>query len=278
MEADPTARRPAQFYRCPRCKSALVEVHGGLRCAACGSVFPVVDDIAEFLSGELSASSDPQLRRMRFIDKMAGLYETPLWYPVVMRLYGGLRAPLLPQLIGAIANILAPVRGSVLDAACGPATFGRKIASPEREVWGIDVSVGMLRQGAAYAARENVANLHLARARVEALPFADASFDAVICCGSLHLFTDTVAALKEMARTMKAGAIFASFTFTPGDGGLLKYDSFRRWSRERHGLHVFALEELRRDLTSTDFEDIRPEIAGSVVTFSARKRASQRLP
>ena len=89
----------------------------------------------------------------------------------------------------------------------------------------------MLRQGAAYAAAEGVANLHFARARVEALPFADARFDGAVCCGSLHLFADTVAALNEMARTMKPGAILASFTFTPGDGGLLKYPAFRRRSR-----------------------------------------------
>ncbi|MGA2494885.1 MAG: methyltransferase domain-containing protein [Roseiarcus sp.] len=111
-------------------------------------------------------------------------------------------------------------------------------------------------------------------ARVEALPFGDASFDAVVCCGSLHLFTDTVAALKEMARVMKLGAVLATFTFTAGEGGLLKYESFRRWSRDRHGLHVFALDDLSRDLTSSGFEDFQPEVVGSVLTFSARKRPS----
>ena len=114
--------------------------------------------------------------------------------------------------------------------------------------------------------------LHFARARVEALPFRDASFDAVICCGSLHLFADTVAALQEMARAMKPGAALAAFTFTAGAGGLLKYEGFRRRSRDRHGLHVFALDDLRRDLTSSGFDDFQPKVVGSVLTFSARKR------
>ena len=160
----------------------------------------------------------------------------------------------------------------MLDVACGPGTFGRKIASPAREVWGIDVSRGMLRQGAVYAAAERISNLHFARARVEALPFRDASFDAVICCGSLHLFADTVAALQEMARAMKPGAALAAFTFTAGAGGLLKYEGFRRRSRDRHGLHVFALDDLSRDLTSSGFDDFQPKVVGSVLTFSARKR------
>ena len=271
---DASLHSPAPFYACPNCRSPLIEADERLRCAACDSVFPVIDDIPEFIAGDLSASPDPQLRRMRFIDRMAGVYESQLWYSVVMKVYGGLRAPLLPQLVRSVSDILDPVRGRVLDVACGPGTFGRRIASPAKDVWGVDVSRGMLRQGAAYAAAERIANLHFARARVEALPFGDACFDGVICCGSLHLFADTLAALREMARVMKPAATLASFTFTHGDGGLLRYEGFRRWSRDRHGLHVFERDELGRALTESGFEDFRPEVAGSVVTFSARKRPS----
>jgi SAM-dependent methyltransferase len=274
MNVGATRLPPALFYACPTCRSPLVEDDERLRCLACDSVFSVVDDIPEFIAGDLSASPDPQLRRMRFIDRMANLYESQLWYPVVMKVYGGLRAPLLPRLIRSVSDILHPVHGRILDVACGPGTFGRRIASPTKEVWGIDVSRGMLRQGAAYAEAERIANLQFARARVEALAFGDACFDGVICCGSLHLFADTRAALQEIARVMKPEAVLASFTFTVGDGGLLKYEGFRRWSRDRHGLHVFELDELNRPLRSAGFEDFRPEVA--VVTFSARKRVRDR--
>jgi hypothetical protein len=79
-----------------------------------------------------------------------------------------------------------------------------------------------------------------------------------------------------MARLMKPGAVLATVSFTAGDDGLLKYERFRRWSRDRHGLHVFALDELSRDLTSSGFEEFQPEVAGSILTFSARKRPSDR--
>ena len=268
--------RADAIYACPTCKSPLDAADGALLCAACGRAYPLDDDIPQFIAGGLSESPDPQLRRMRFIDRMAGLYESQLWYPLVMKAYGGAQAPLLPALVDWIAKALAPVRGRALDVACGPGTFGRRVATPDRAVWGIDVSRGMLRQGAAYAAAGGVANLHFARARVEALPFGDAAFDAVVCCGSLHLFADTLVALKEMARVAKPGAPLASFTFTPGTGGLLRFERFRRWSSARHGLHVFALDDLRRDLTSAGFEDFRPEVAGSVLLFSARRRAPDR--
>jgi ubiquinone/menaquinone biosynthesis C-methylase UbiE len=114
--------------------------------------------------------------------------------------------------------------------------------------------------------------VHFARARVESLPFNDDCFDATICCGSLHLFTDTVTALREMARVMKPGAILAVFTFTAGRIGILKYRWVREWSRRKHGLHVFSLSEMEQYLATSGFEDIQPQVTGSVLTFSARKR------
>ena len=76
---------------------------------------------------------------------------------------------------------------------------------------------------------------------------------------------------------MKPGAILAAFTFTPGEGGLLKYESFRRRSRARQGLHVFTLDELGGDLTASGFADFQPHVAGSVVVFSARRRSHERV-
>jgi ubiquinone/menaquinone biosynthesis C-methylase UbiE len=114
--------------------------------------------------------------------------------------------------------------------------------------------------------------VHFARARVEALPFQDGLLDATLCCGSLHLFTDTVTALREMARVMKPGATLAVFTLTAGRGGILKYRRLREWSRREQGLHVFELSEMKQDPTVSGFEDFQPEVADSVLTFSARKQ------
>ena len=140
-----------------------------------------------------------------------------------------------------------------------------------REVFGVDVSMGMLRQGLAYVAEEGTGNMHFARARVEALPFENGLFDAVLCCGSLHLFADTVTALREMARVMKPSAILSVFTFAAGRGGILKFRRVREWSFKNHGLHVFELSEMEQYLTASGFKDFQPEISGSTLTFSARK-------
>jgi ubiquinone/menaquinone biosynthesis C-methylase UbiE len=211
---------------------------------------------------------------MRFIDRMAGIYESKLWYPIVLNLYGGLHSPSLAQLVSTVIQKVQSTEGRVLDVACGPGTYGRRVASSSKEVFGIDVSMGMLRQGAAYVAQEGTPNVRFARARVEALPFDDSVFNAALCCGSLHLFTDTVIALREMARVMKPGAILSVFTFAAGDGGILKFRWVREWSRKNHGLHVFDLSQMEQYLTASGFKDFQPELSGSILTFSARKQAA----
>ena len=245
-----------------------------LRCPTCSQAYPIREGIPDFILEELSQSGDPVLRRMRFIDRMARIYETRLWYPIVLNLYGGFHSPSLAQLVSTVTQKVQSTEGRVLDVACGPGTFGRRIASPSKEVFGIDVSMGMLRQGAAYITKEGTPNVHFARARVEALPFEDGIFDAALCCGSLHLFAHTVVALCEMARVMKPGGILSVFTFAAGRSGILKFRRVREWSLSHHGLHVFDLPEMEQHLTASGFKDFQPEIAGSILTFSARKQAA----
>lgn len=259
------------IYACPVCKRLLRQEEEAFRCSACCHAYPIRENIPDFLGEELSQSKDPELRRMRFIDRMARIYETRLWYPLVLNVYGGFRSASLAQLIGRISQNVQSIQGRVIDIACGPGTYGRRIASPLKEVFGIDVSMGMLQQGAAYIANEGIPNMHFARARVEALPFEDGMFDAALCCGSLHLFTDTVVALREIARVMKPGAILSVFTFTAGRRGILKFRRMRERVR-RIGLHAFELPELEQYLTASGFTDFQPEVSGSILTFSARKK------
>lgn len=260
-------------YRCPTCKGLLRQEAAVLRCLTCPKEFPIYDGIPDFVLEELSKSADPVLRRMRFIDRMAGIYESRLWYPLVLNLYGGMQSPSLTQLVSSVTQKLQATNGRVLDVACGPGTYGRRIASDTKEVFGIDVSMGMLRQGLAYVEQAGNSHMHFTRARVEALPFPDAYFDAVLCCGSLHLFADTVVALREMARAMKPGAILSVFTFAAGQGGILKYRRVREWGWKKYELHVFEPKEMERYLNASGFGEYQPEIAGSIFTFSARKRA-----
>ena len=201
----------------------------------------------------------------------AAVYESKLWYPLVLNLFGGFGCITLPQLIGIVREMVGSVAGRVLDVASGPGTFGRRLASPSRRVYGIDISTGMLARGAACAKRERIANVCFARALAEALPFANEVFDAALCCGSLHLFPDTVAALCEIARTLKPGARLIVVSLCAGSAGLLRFPRVCVRLRRR-GLRVFVIPELESELAQAGFFMFRPATYGSILTFSACKR------
>ena len=86
----------------------------------------------------------------------------------------------------------------VLDVACGTGIVSTRI-SPDCKVTGIDVNEGML----AVARRNTKIDWHLGSA-IE-LPFADGSFDVVLCQQGLQYFPDRTASVKEMARVLSPG-------------------------------------------------------------------------
>jgi SAM-dependent methyltransferase len=130
--------------------------------------------------------------------------------------------------------------------------------------------MSMLRRGAQYVEREHIPNMHFARATVEALPFRAALFDAAICAGSLNHFSDVVLVLREIGRTMKAGAPLAVMCFARINSGLMKYKRIRDRA-ERGGGHVYSVADLERCVAEAGFADFRPHAYGSIVVFSARK-------
>jgi ubiquinone/menaquinone biosynthesis C-methylase UbiE len=127
----------------------------------------------------------------------------------------------------------------------------------------------MLQLGLAYARRDRLSNVHFARAQVEALPFRPATFDAAICGGALHLFPDTVAALRQIARALQPGAPLAVTTFIAGDGGILKYRRVREHIHAEHRMHIFELPELQGYLAEAGFTGFEPRLFGSFVVFRA---------
>jgi SAM-dependent methyltransferase len=259
------------FYVCPSCKNHLEMGKDALHCQMCKVAYPIVDNIPDFILEDLSQNDNPTLRGVKSIDRLARIYESKWWYPLVLNLYGGRGCISLEQLLDFVGKIMEPATGRILDVACGPGTFGRRVASPSKTVYGIDISMGMLQQGLLYTQEEHIPNAHFARAKVEKLPFGDQSFDGAICCGSLHLFADTVVALQETSRTLKAGALLAVFTFAAGDAGILRFRRIREHVRQDHGVHIFEIPELEQYLNEAEFEMFESTMYGSVLTFSARK-------
>jgi SAM-dependent methyltransferase len=262
-----------ELYVCPSCKGPLQAQAAALRCPACEREYPIANDIPDFLLVRPEQSPNPILRDITKVGSWARLYETALWYPVVLAMYGGWGALTFKEIIAYVRKNILPVQGLVLDVATGTATYGRRVASAGRAVYGIDISLDMMAVGQDYVRREGVTDMRFARADVEALPFPGGVFDGCITSGSLHLFPDTLKALTEIGRTMKSGAPLVVLTFTrEWKTGIMKHEWVRRHVLARGRIRFFEVSALREFLDRAGFERFEPEPRGGVLLFTARKR------
>jgi len=92
----------------------------------------------------------------------------------------------------------------VLDAGCGGGLVARELAAAGAEVVGVDRSLGSL----GVARRAAGASFRPAQGRLERLPFAAGSFDAVVAADVLEHLPDLPAAVTELARVLAAGGSF----------------------------------------------------------------------
>jgi 2-polyprenyl-6-hydroxyphenyl methylase/3-demethylubiquinone-9 3-methyltransferase len=97
-----------------------------------------------------------------------------------------------------------PAGRLVLDAGCGGGLVARELATAGANVVGIDRSLGSL----GVARRAAGGSFRPAQGRLERLPFADASFDAVVAADVLEHLPDLPAAVTELARVLAPGGSF----------------------------------------------------------------------
>jgi SAM-dependent methyltransferase len=255
-------------YVCPVCKCQLRPVYNALYCNECNQTYPFISGIPDFTVGKLKQRrfDESWLRaaHRKFFDFLAPIYESWIWYQLTLNLSGA-RESSIQSIANFVSESLNSVTGNVLDVACGPATYGRRIVSPSRNIYGVDISIGMLRQGMNYIRRDHIQGVYIARARAEELPFEDAFFDGAICAGSLHLFSDASVALREIARTMKPDTPLAIQTFTP-----LSSNS-KHSLKKRSGVHLFDASEVQKYLTEAGFEIISSKLIGTVLTIKVQK-------
>jgi SAM-dependent methyltransferase len=256
-------------YVCPRCKHGLTSTDSAFQCQVCGRLYPIEDEIPDFIPEDLKQSEHPVLRSVSNLDRLARVYESKLWYPVVYRFYGGLFIPSVKKEVCMITEMVDSEKGVVLDVACGTGLFTRSIAKKARLVYGVDISKGMLEQAVKYRNKENLSNIRFARAKAENLPFPDSYFDGLTCCGALHLFADTMQALMEMSRVMKHESRIAVMTFV--NRRIFRFERIREHLRKEHGAIIFDVEDLNMYLGQAGFMNFNYQVYGSAILFEARK-------
>lgn len=114
-------------------------------------------------------------------------------------------APATRPFVAALLDAAAVAAGMhVLDLACGPGHVAGGAADRGAFATGLDFSAAMLE--VARAARLNIA---FQQGDAEAVPFADASFDAVVSNFGVHHVPRPALALREAYRVLRPGGRFA---------------------------------------------------------------------
>jgi arsenite methyltransferase len=124
-------------------------------------------------------------------------------------------ATLPPGAVALAVGVNHPVRHAglvrgetVLDIGCGAGIdtlLAAHAVGPDGHVVGLDMTPAMLDRARRHVAESGADNVEIREGVMEALPFADASFDVIVSNGVLNLSTRKSRALAEMLRILRPG-------------------------------------------------------------------------
>jgi SAM-dependent methyltransferase len=114
-----------------------------------------------------------------------------------------------------IASLDIPAGTRVLDIACGTGNTALPLARRGCNVTGVDLTPTLLEQACARAAAEGLA-IDFDEGDAEALPYGDATFDAVTTMFGAMFAPRPELVASEMARVLRPGGLLAMGNWGPG--------------------------------------------------------------
>jgi ubiquinone/menaquinone biosynthesis C-methylase UbiE len=150
----------------------------------------------------------------------------------------------------------------VLDVACGTGIIARLLRERGHaaRLAGVDSNPGMIA-----LARSLAPDIEWQEGNALQLPFADGSFDRVVCQQGLQFFPDRVLALREMRRVLADGGRVALSTWRPIEENPL-FHALHTLAAARYGPHLdrrFCFGDataIAALLTTAGLQEIRTEI------------------
>ncbi|MBL7962517.1 MAG: class I SAM-dependent methyltransferase [Flavobacteriales bacterium] len=114
-----------------------------------------------------------------------------------------------------------------MDLGCGSGRWSRYLSERVGHVEAVDPSDAVLHAARVHGDRPNV---RWTRAGVDNIPFADGTFDLIICLGVLHHVPDTPDAVRKAAAKLKPGGHLLLYLYYALDGRSALYRALFHFS------------------------------------------------
>ncbi|MGQ0635632.1 MAG: class I SAM-dependent methyltransferase [Planctomycetaceae bacterium] len=234
-------------FRNPRCARLIVDRETVLKehtpnpIAAKGPVAPVPGDEFDPREGEWKTRAAKQFER-----RSAGYQGS--W---AQRLYCRPTSAIL------LRQLPSQPRLRVLDIGCGTGQLLADVACrrADAQLHGVDLTFGMLAAARAQLATAGV-EAAFVRGDSARLPFAEASFDLLVCTHSFHHYPDQRQVVGEFARVLSPGGLAMVLDGDPGPlWGRILYDGLVAWFEG--AIHHCTAAEMQALFSDGGFCDIR---------------------
>jgi ubiquinone/menaquinone biosynthesis C-methylase UbiE len=180
----------------------------------------------------------------------------------------------------SLLDLASLARGArVLDVACGTGVVAREAASrvgKDGRVVGVDLNAGMLAMARVLPPPPAGSSIEWREGNATALPFPDATFDAVLCQQGLQFFPDKPAALRDMRRVLVPNgrvvfSVWRRSAHCPWQravaDALERYVSSEAAMGIRGALALADKEELRTLITAAGFRTVRIRIDSQMIRY-----------
>ena len=164
--------------------------------------------------------------------------------------------------------------GKLLDVPVGTAVFTtEKYSRMKRaEITSVDYSTDMLERAECRFREAGIENIRTMQGDVGALPFAEGTFDKVLCMNGLHVFPDKERAYAEILRTLKPGGELLACFYIAGEQRVADWLASTVMTRMGWFTPPFdTAADVRRRLEPY-YDILEFRVEGAMLAFRARRR------
>lgn len=190
--------------------------------------------------------------------------------------FAGAGFPGIEKEYDLVMDYFQDMRGkTVLDLSCGSGLMVRRLARSGAydKVIALDFSESMLEEVARRKEEENCPDFDILRGDVQAMPFKDASLDAIHSGAALHCWPSVEKGLEEVYRTLKPGGRFFATTFLWGvPDELINLSKTLGVNPINRAYRFFSVPELEGLMYDAGFDDFKVEKRRNCAIIRCRKQ------